>query len=98
MNQLAKRMENIDPSEVNTFNALYEALGDFNTALEYLESDYYTFYEDMTIEEVAKEHIDYLEKYFNITPFLEKYSELANDMRAKGYYETSRGVIYIKLK
>ena len=28
VNQLAKRMEDIDPSEVNTFNALYDELGE----------------------------------------------------------------------
>ena len=81
-------------SEVNTFNALYEALGDFNTALDCLESDNYGFYEDKTMEEVAKEH---LERHFDIPQFLKNhidYSGLADDMSAEGYYETSRGVIY----
>lgn len=52
MNQLAKRMKNIDPSEVNTFNALYEASGNFNTALDCLESKNYGFYGDMSIKEL----------------------------------------------
>ena len=38
LNEVCKRMENIDPSKVNTFNALYEVLGDFNRALDYLEA------------------------------------------------------------
>ena len=37
VNKLAKRMKNIDPSEVNALNALYEELGDFESALDYLE-------------------------------------------------------------
>ena len=43
VNQLAKRIKNIDPSEVNTFNALYEASGNFNTALDCLEFKKYGF-------------------------------------------------------
>ena len=50
VNQLAKRMENIDPSEVNTFNALYEASGNFNSALECLEFKKYGFYGHMIID------------------------------------------------
>ena len=37
LNELGKRMKNIDPSEVNALNALYEELGDFESALDYLE-------------------------------------------------------------
>ena len=94
LNKVCKRMERIEPYKVDTFNALYEALGDFEETLDCLESENYGFYEDKTMEEFARE---YLEKYFNIPPFLEKhidYSGLADDMKAKGYYETSRGVIY----
>ena len=94
LNEVCKRMERINPYKVDIFNALYEALGDFNTALNCLESENYGFYEDKTLEEVAREH---LEKYFDIPPFLENhidYSGLADDMSAQGYYETSRGVIY----
>ena len=39
VNQLAKRMESIDTSEVATFNTLYEALGNFEEALDCFESD-----------------------------------------------------------
>ena len=38
LNEVCKRMERIDPYKVDIFNALYEALGDFNTALDYLEA------------------------------------------------------------
>ena len=50
VNQLAKRIKNIDPYEVNTFNALYEELGDFESALNYLESKNYGFYGYMIID------------------------------------------------
>ena len=50
MNQLAKRMENIDYSEVNTFNALYKALGNFNSALDLLEFKKYGLYGYMIID------------------------------------------------
>lgn len=92
LNEVCKRMKDIDTSEVNTFNALYEALGDFNTALDCLESDDYIFYENMTMEEVAKEHIgaipSYLGKYID-------YKVFAHDMRYDGYYETAYGVICV---
>ena len=95
LNEVCKRMERmerINPYKVDIFNALYEALGDFKTALDYLESDDYVFYENMTMEEVAQEQIrdipSYLGKYIDSKAF-------ANDMRYDGYYETSRGVIYI---
>ena len=50
VNQLAKRMKNINPSEVNTFNALYKASGNFNTALDCLEFKKYGFYGYMIID------------------------------------------------
>ena len=42
-------MGKIDSSEVTTFNALYEALGDFNTALDCLETADYIFYKNKTM-------------------------------------------------
>ena len=94
MNQLAKRMESIIPHEVNIFNALYKTLGDFESALNCLESGDYTFYEDMTMEEVAREHI---EDCYDIPSYLGNYIDykaLAYDMRYDGYCETDYGVIY----
>ena len=53
LNEACKRMKRIKPYKVTTFNAIYEALGDFNTALDCLEAGDYTFYENMTIKEIA---------------------------------------------
>lgn len=55
LNELGERMEDINPSEVNAFNALYEALGeDFEEALDIFESEDYSFYGNMTMEEVMR--------------------------------------------
>ena len=95
LNEVCKRMENIDPSKVNTFNALYEVLGDFNRALDYLEAGDYVFYENMTIEEIAKKRF---EELYDIPESLGNridYSGIAHNMRYEGYYETEYGVIGI---
>ena len=38
LNAVCKRMERIEPSKVDIFNTLYEALGDFESVLDYLEA------------------------------------------------------------
>ena len=64
LNELGERMEEISPSEVNAFNALYEALdGDFEEALDILESEDYAFYGNMTMEEVMRRDGYYETKY-----------------------------------
>ena len=55
LNELGERMEDINPSEVNAFNALYEALEeDFEEALDIFESEDFSFYGNMTMEEVMR--------------------------------------------
>lgn len=95
LNELGERIENIETYDVAVLNAIYEVLGDFNTALERLESGDYTFYENMTMEEVAQEHI---EECYDIPSYLENYIDykaFARDMRYDGYYETEYGVIAV---
>ena len=96
LNKLAETLEEIEHKGMgNVFNALYEVLGDLNTVLDYLESGDYVFYENMTIEELAKKRF---EECFNIPSSLENridYSGLAHDMRYDGYYDTEYGVIVI---
>ena len=95
LNELCERIEGIDLRGVDTFNALYEALGDFEGALECFESENYTFYGNMTMEEVARE---YIEECYEIPSYLENYIDykaFARDMRYDGYYETEYGVIGI---
>ena len=55
LNELGERMGEISPSEVDAFNALYEALDkDFEEALDIFESEDYAFYGNMTMEEVMR--------------------------------------------
>ena len=96
LNELGERMGNIDPSEVDAFNALYEALGDFKEALECFESEDYVFYGNMTMEEIAKE---YIEECCDIPTYLRNhidYKSIASDMRYYSYYETEYGIIYLE--
>lgn len=95
LNELCERIERIYLCGVDTFNALYEALGDFEGALECFESENYTFYGNMTMEEVARE---YIEECYDIPEGLENYIDykaLARDMSYDSYYETDYGVIAI---
>jgi len=95
LNELGERIENIAISEVDTLNALYEALGDFEEALKCFESGDYVYYGDMTLEEIAKEHI---EETYDIPNGLKNYIDykaIAHDMRCDSYYETEYGTIEI---
>ena len=93
LNELGERIENVDTCDVDALNALYEALAYFGDALDYLESDDYVFYKNMTMEEVARE---YIEERYDIPPYLENYIDykaVVSDMLYGDYYETSYGVI-----
>ena len=95
LNELGERIENIKNRDVDALNALYEAIGDFEESLECYESEDYTFYENMTMEEVAQE---YIEECYNIPEGLENYIDykaFARDMSYDNYYETDYGVIAI---
>ena len=96
LNELAERIENINIDEIYIVNALYEALEDFEQALHYYESDNYVYYGDMTLEEIAREHI---EEYYDIPDGLENYIDYelyARDMEIEGFYNrTTYGTIVI---
>lgn len=64
LNELSERMGDINPSEVDAFNALYEALEeDFEEALDIFESEDYAFYGNMTMEEVMRRDGYYKTEY-----------------------------------
>ncbi len=97
LNELCERIERIDLylRGVDTFNALYEVLGDFGKALECFEVENYVFYGKMTMEEVAREHIG---KCYYVPAGLENYIDykaFARDMLSGSYYKTVYGVIEI---
>ena len=94
LNELGGRIENIVTCEVDALNALYEALGDFERALDSLEAGDYAFYKNMTMEEVAQEYIkECCEITSNLGNYVD-YKALTHDMRYDGYYDTKYGVIY----
>ena len=89
LNELAGRIANIHIDDIYIVNALYEALEDFEQALHYYESDNYVAYGDMTLEEIAKEHI---EECYDIPEVLKHYIDYrlyARDMDIKGFYHTT---------
>lgn len=90
LNKLARKLEEIkNKGLVNEFNALYETLEDFEETVECLESENYVFYDNMTMEEVAQEHI---KEYYDIPKGLENYIDYrlyARDMDIEGYYHTT---------
>ena len=95
LNELGERIGGIDTFEVEGVNALYEALGDFESALDCFEAGDYVFYENMSMEEVAQE---YIEECYDIPEGLENYIDykaIARDMSYDNYYETDYGVIAI---
>ena len=91
-----ERMKRIDICGIDTFNALYEALGDFEQALSCYEAEGYICYGGMTIEEVAREYIE--NDWYDIPAYLENYIDykaFARDMLLDRYYETEYGVIEV---
>ena len=97
LNELIITLEEIkNKGLVNEFNSLYEALEDFEDALEHLESGNYVFYDGLTMEEVAH---DYIKSNYTIPQDLEYYIDygaFANDMETDGFYlETADGTIEV---
>ena len=95
LNELSQRISGINGNKVSAFNAIFEVLGCFEDALDCLESDYYVFYEGMTMEEVAQKFLygaHAIPSYFNKHI---DYKSIVRDMLNDGYYITDYGVIEI---
>lgn len=89
INEVAEALEDNE----SEFTALMEVYN-YTDALRYLESDNYTFYEGMTLEDVAYEIV---EECYNLPEFAQRYFDykaFARDLGYDGYCETSNGVIY----
>lgn len=89
INEVAEALEDHE----SEFTALMEVCS-YTDALGYLESENYTFYEDMTLEDVAYEIV---EECYNLPEFAQRYFDykaFARDLGFEGYCETSNGVIY----
>lgn len=89
INEVAEALEDNE----SEFTALMEVYN-YTDALGYLESDNYTFYEGMTLEDVAYEIV---EECYNLPEIAQRYFDykaFARDLGYDGYCETSNGVIY----
>lgn len=89
INEVAEALEDHE----SEFTALMEVCS-YTDALGYLESENYTFYEGMTLEDVACEIV---EECYNLPEFAQRYFDykaFARDLGFDGYCETSNGVIY----
>ena len=94
LNNVARRLLNLSPYEIDVINALYEVFEDIEQALDYYETDNYVYYGDMTLEEIAQENI---KEYYDIPEGLENYIDYnlyARNMEIEGfYYKTTYGTI-----
>jgi antirestriction protein len=89
INEVAEALEDHE----SEFTALMEVCS-YTDALGYLESENYTFYEGMTLEDVAYEIV---EECYNLPEIAQRYFDykaFARDLGFDGYCETSNGVIY----
>lgn len=89
INEVAEALEDHE----SEFTALMEVCS-YTDALGYLESENYTFYEGMTLEDVAYE---FVEECYNLPEIAQRYFDykaFARDLGYDGYCETSNGVIY----
>ncbi len=83
--------EALDDHE-DEFVALLEVCS-YEDALDHLEDEDFTFYYDMTLEDVAYE---FVEECYDLPEFAQRYFDykaFARDLGFDGYTETSKGVI-----
>lgn len=88
INEVAEALEDNE----DEFTALLEVCS-YEDALGYLESENYTFYKGMTLEDVAYELV---EECYNLPEIVQRYFDyaaFARDLSFDGYAETSSGVI-----
>lgn len=89
INEVAEALEDHE----DELSALLEVCS-YADALKYLENDDYTFYEGMTLEDVAYEIV---EECYNLPEIAQRYFDykaFACGLSFDGYHETSNGVIY----
>lgn len=89
INEVAEALENNE----SEFTALMEVCS-YMDALKYLKSENYTFYEGMTLEDVAYELVEECYELPEIAQRYFDYKAFARDLGYDGYCETSTGVIY----
>lgn len=88
INEVAEALEDHE----SEFTALMEVCS-YTDALKYLESENYTFYEGMTMDDVAYEIVEECYELPEIAQRYFDYAAFARDLGFDGYTETSSGVI-----
>lgn len=93
LNDLAERLEALDKYDLEKLEAILEADGgSLENALDNMDD--YTYYANMTLEDVAYEIVDECYDLPEIAQRYFDYAAFARDLGYDGYTETENGVIY----
>lgn len=93
LNEIAEQLQDLDEYDIEKICAICEAYNnDIQEAIENIDS--YTYYANMTLEDVAYELVD---ECYDLPEFAKTYFDyaaFARDLGFDGYTETENGVIY----
>lgn len=93
LNDLAERLEALDEYDLEKLEAILEADGgSLENALDNIDD--YTYYANMSLEDVAYEIVDECYDLPDIAQRYFDYAAFARDLGYDGYTETENGVIY----
>ena len=93
LNDLAERLEALDKYDLEKLEAILEADGgSLENALDNMDD--YTYYANMSLEDVAYEIVDECYDLPEIAQRYFDYAAFARDLGFDGYTETENGVIY----
>ena len=93
LNDLAERLEALDKYDLEKLEAILEADGgSLENALDNIDD--YTYYANMSLEDVAYEIVDECYDLPDIAQRYFDYKAFARDLGFDGYTETENGVIY----
>ena len=93
LNDLAERLETLDKYDLEKLEAILEADGgNLENALDNMDD--YTYYANMSLEDVAYEIVDECYDLPDIAQRYFDYAAFARDLGYDGYTETENGVIY----
>ena len=93
LNDLAERLEALDEYDLEKLEAILEADGgSLENALDNIDD--YTYYANMSLEDVAHEIVDECYDLPDIAQRYFDYAAFARDLGFDGYTETENGVIY----
>lgn len=95
--ELNEKAETLAEHSDELIQAITESYtSDIDIIVEILENGSYTFYENMTLEEVAEQIVDECYDLPEIAQRYFDYEKFARDLSFDGYNETTTGVIYFE--